>query len=175
MSPLTWSTLRRSSARLLLLGLLTSPSCNDRMPVDDDCFSLDPWKDERDAAAEYAMSSEFRPEEHDRMIRAIGFCEYDPEEIDEIFPDYDRTEVDTWSACISTATCEQCVGEDIDQRIRQAYDELLDVRGCPSDRRAIMAYQRGCVSAELDANDESVCCYSAAIISECPPGSVPGR
>ncbi|MCX4245154.1 hypothetical protein [Paraliomyxa miuraensis] len=109
------------------------------------------------------------------MLRAIGFCEYGPDEIGDIFPEHAREDINTWSACVPGTSCEQCVGEDIDELIRQSYDQYLDSRGCPVDHRAILAYERGCVAPEIDANGEAECCYSAAMVGECEAGDVPGR
>jgi hypothetical protein len=157
---------------VLLASALVAPSCSDPRP-EDDCFPWDPWLDERAAAAEYAESEDFRPDEYDRMIREIGFCEYWPEEIRGIFPEHPDITVDFAAYCQEAQSCEQCVGEEIDESVREVYSALQDIRGCPAEPRAILAYERGCVAFIEEADENPRCCYSAAIVSECPLNSVP--
>jgi hypothetical protein len=165
--------LRHASPWVLLLSAVVSTNCRESPEPDDGCFPVDPWKEEREAAAEYAGSDDFRPEDYDRMLRAIGFCEHEPDEIGDIFPEYPRIDIDTGVFfCTPATTCEQCVDEDVDRRIRESYASQQD-EGCPADHRAILAYERGCVTESVDAEGEPTCCYSAAIVSECPFDSVP--
>lgn len=158
---------------VLLVSAIVAPSCSDPARPEADCFPQDPWLDERAAAAAYAESEDFRPDEYDRMIMEIGFCEYEPEEIRGIFPEHPDITVDFAAYCQEAESCEQCVGEEIDESIREVYTALQDIRGCPAEPRAVLAYERGCV-AFLEVADESPrCCYSAAIVSECPLNSIP--
>jgi hypothetical protein len=129
--------------------------------------------DERAAAAAYAESEDFRPDEYDRLLRAIGFCEYGPDELREIFPEHDASILDRAWYCVEGSTCEQCVGEEIDDGIRKEYSSQQDVRNCPAEPRAILAYERGCVAFVEDADGGPLCCYSAALVSECPLDSIP--
>lgn len=173
MHALTSDGVTRRLSWVLLMGALVSPSCSDPAHPEADCFPQDPWADERAAAAEYAESEDFRPDEYDRMIHEIGFCEYGPEEIGEIFPDHEGITVDFPSYCQEAESCEQCVGEEIDEGIREVYSALQDIRDCPADPRAILAYERGCVTFVEVADGGPRCCYSAAVVSECPLNSVP--
>jgi hypothetical protein len=159
---------------VLLASALVAPSCSDPdPPLGDDCFPWDPWVDERAAAAAYREREDSRPDEYDRMLRAIGFCEYGPEEKYGIFPEHDDLPVEFVGLCLESESCEQCVGEEIDERIREAYSAYQDVKGCPAEPRAILAYERGCVAFVEDADGGPLCCYSAALVSECPLNSIP--
>jgi hypothetical protein len=159
---------------VLLVSALVAPSCSDPVPpLGEDCFPWDPWVDERAAAAAYLEREDFRPDEYGRMIREIGFCEYGPEEQWGIFPEYDDIGIDFVWYCVEGSTCEQCVGEEIDEGIREAYSALQDRGECPPEPRAILAYERGCVALLEDAEGNPQCCYSAAMVSECPLGSIP--
>ena len=175
MHALTSNELIRRLMWVLLSSVLLAPSCSDaEPPLGDDCFPWDPWVDERAALGEYAEREDFRPEEYARMIRELGFCEYGPEEKWGIFPEYDDYPVEFSWYCVEGSTCEQCVGEEIDEGIREVYSALQDRFECPPEPRAILAYERGCMTfLEEDADGNSGCCYSAALVSECPLGSVP--
>lgn len=164
--------------RRLMWGVLVSafvaPSCSDPdPPLGDDCFPWDPWVDERAAAAAYAQSEDFQRDEYRRMLLQIGFCEYGPGETRTIFPEHEGKTVDFWGYCLEAERCEQCIGEEIDDRIREAYSAEQDRVECPAEPRAILAYERGCVVLVEDADRGPLCCYSAAMVSECPLNSVP--
>ena len=163
----------RGMTKVLLVSALVGTSCSDPEPLGDDCFPWDPWVDERAALAEYAEREDFRPDEYDRMSREIGFCEYGPEEKWGIFPEHDDLPVELTGYCQAAESCEQCVGEEIDERIREAYSAMQDMAGCPAEPRSILAYERGCVTPYEDDDGVSWCCYSAAVVSECPLNSVP--
>jgi hypothetical protein len=159
---------------VLLVSALVGPSCSDSdPPLGDDCFPWDPWVDEHAAAAAYAQSEDFQHDEHRRMLLQIGFCEYGPEEIRRIFPEYEDFPVDFAGYCLEAESCEQCVGEEIDELIREAYSDLQDRDECPAEPRAILAYERGCMTFVEDADRGPLCCYSAAMVSECPLNSIP--
>jgi len=158
---------------VLLVSALMAPSCSDPDPLGDDCFPWDPWVDERAAADAYREREDFRPDEYGRMLREIGFCEYGPEEKWGIFPEHDDLPVEFAAYCQAAESCEQCVGEEIDESIREAYSAMQDMRGCPPEPRSILAYERGCVTSFMDDDGGSWCCYSAAVVSECPLNSVP--
>jgi len=159
--------------RLAFAGSLMNPGCTDRpAPTDDSCFPADPWADDRDDARECLDNGECSITEHSALLLDIGFCEYSPDEFDDVLPGYTRAHFTEAYYCVESDTCERCPSEDeleeIDRELHEDYQRYLERNQCPDDEREVLAYTRGCsFERELYGDGQRWCCYSGALVSQC--------
>ena len=164
LKPSSWGLV--GSALAVAAGLL---ACSARPTAEPACLPEDPWVDEREAAREYQESEDFSPDVHAQMLRAIGFCEYEHEEMGDVFPNYEWRDVDFYSDCRAGDECQSCDPEEVDDYLRSSYAQAQEEKGCAPDEREVLEYERGCVAQVISEDTgEPQCCYSAVIVSECP-------
>lgn len=150
---------------LPVLALALVGACDDLPPSEGSCMAPDPWAEQEQAALDYEASEDFNPETHAQMLQELGFCEYGPGQMDEVFPGLNQDEFDIVRIC-DPESCDACVADELDENLRARYLQKQRNQGCEESTIGISEYARGCFGA-YELAGESMCCYSAAIVSDC--------